>query len=170
MSDEYTSRKHPHRLDPEDYRRPGQPCHIVLCTKDRRPFLVEEGVPGLLVDAMDTGAELNGCEIMAYCIMPNHLHLFVRVGPSGGDILDFIHSFKTWTGRQLKLRGYVSPAWQRSCHDRHARCDSNVVAAIAYMMENPLRAGLCRKVEEWPWSEFRLRIRGNAVRCTDGNG
>lgn len=169
MSDDYTSRRHPHRLDPDESRRSGQPCHVVLCTKDKRAFLTGDSVPALLVDAMDTSAGLNGCEIMAYCIMPDHIHLFVRVGPDGGDIFAFIHSFKTWTGRQLKLRGCEHQVWQRSCHDRHARCDSNVVAAISYVMENPIRAGLCRAAGEGPWSEFRLRIRAKGEPEAEGD-
>ncbi len=163
MSDDYTSRKHPHRLDPDEYRRPGQSCHIVTCTKDKRKLLTDHGVPRVLVDSMDTSANLKGCQILAYCIMPNHMHIFVRVGPNGGDMLAFLHSFKTWTGRQLKLRGYPSPVWQRSCHDRHTRCDDDVPEKIHYVMRNPVRAGLCRTIEEWPWSEFRLRIRGRGA-------
>lgn len=34
--------------------------------------------------------------------MPEHLHTLVRVAPDGGDILRYIHSFKTWTGRVMR--------------------------------------------------------------------
>ena len=158
--DNHTSRSHPHRLDPEDYRRPGQPCHITIATSKQRRFLIDGGVPELIVETLDRSAARHGCDIMAYCILPDHVHIFVRVKPEGGDIAAFLHSFKTWTGRQLALRGAAAPVWQRSYHDRHTRCRDNVAAVIAYVMRNPVREGLCPRPEDWPYCEYRLRIGG----------
>lgn len=157
---EYTSRSHPHRLPAEDYRRPGQLCHVAMARRAVALSLIDEDVPGLLVGALDESADRHGCEVIAYCIMPDHLHLLVRVGPHGGDIEAFLHSFKSWTGRELTRRAGGVQVWQRSFHDRHARCRRGLAAAVAYIMMNPVRAGLCRTPEEWPFSEFRLETRG----------
>ncbi|MGC9318370.1 MAG: REP-associated tyrosine transposase, partial [Armatimonadota bacterium] len=148
--DHAPSRSHPHRLDPEDYRRPGQPCHVIMGTSKRRQVLTNVGVPELVGRSLDASAQRHGCEIMAYCLLPDHLHVFVRVRPAGGDIEAFIHGFKTWTGRELARRGYRSPVWQRSFYDRHARCDNDVAGTISYVMHDPVRRGLCRSPEDWP--------------------
>lgn len=111
--DGFLQRRHPHRLDAAKYRIPGQPVLVTTCTTERRPVLLDARVRDEIIPALDPAADAHGCEIIAWCLMPEHTHVLLRVGPEGGDILRFIHSFKTWTGRVMREAGFRR-VWERS--------------------------------------------------------
>jgi REP element-mobilizing transposase RayT len=52
--------------------------------------------------------------------------------------------------------------WQRSYWDRHARVDGDVQMMADYILEAPVRAGLCAQWWEWPfsWSRWHGQTRG----------
>lgn len=100
----FLQRRHPHRLDAEKYRIPGQTVLITACTSERRPILLD--ARGVIIAALDPAADTHGCGIIAWCLMPEYIHILVRVAPDGGDILRFIHGFKTWTGRMMREAGF----------------------------------------------------------------
>ena len=62
------------------------------------------------------------------------------------------------TGWQPALPGNDKDAqlpgnlWQREYWDRFIRDEKHYHAAIAYILDNPVSAGLCAHREEWPWS------------------
>jgi putative transposase len=153
----YLCRRHPHRLDPEKYRGPGQPVLTTVCAKDRRPVLTAEAVRDEMIRAMPVAARIGGCQLMAWCLMPDHVHTLLRVGPEGGDILRFLHSYKSWTGRVMTEAGF-SGTWERSFWDRHARSRDDISALISYVLHNPVRSELCEKWDQWPYSEFCMEI------------
>lgn len=93
----------------------------------------------------------------AFCLMPNHHHLIVETHQ---DLLS--------VGLRL-LNGLYAQAFnerhERSGHlfgDRYAafviRDDDHLRAATAYVLQNPVRARLCRHADDWPWSGVRSRL------------
>jgi len=157
MNDNHNDRdrRHPHRFAPDAYWMLWQAVRFTVCTKDRRPELTRRGIPEVLVEALDHNATNNGCEIIAYCIMPDHLHVMACVAQQGGDLIALIDGFKKRTGRALRQMGASFPVWQRNYWDRHARSDRDLAEAIEYILMNPVRKGLCLRPEDWPHSEFR---------------
>ena len=143
-------RRHPHRLDPAEYRIPLQPVGFVVCATDARPILTMRFAPSLLAEAMTVNAATNGVELLAWCIMPEHLHIVAQVAPDGGDLLRFLSGLKTRTGRTLREAGLPAPIWQRSFWDRHLRPKEPLSGLISYVVQNPVRAGLCERWGEWP--------------------
>ncbi len=45
-----------------------------------------------------------------------------------------------------------NPVWQREVWDRFIRDEKHYHAAIAYIHDNPKKAGLVENAEDWPWS------------------
>ena len=96
-------------------------------------------------------------ECHAFCLMPNHHHLIVETRP---DLLS--------VGLHL-LNGRYAQAFnerhERTGHlfgDRFAafviRDDEHLRAAVEYVLQNPVRAGLCRRADAWPWSGARRHL------------
>ncbi len=87
----------------------------------------------------------------AWVIMPNHVHLIVQT-LAGFDLGSAIQGWKTFSARKinqvLRRRGAV---WQREYWDRFIRNEQHYQRAMAYVRENPVRAGLVSRAEDWPW-------------------
>ena len=97
-------------------------------------------------------------QLIAWCIMPNHVHVLIKPKESLGKI---VQSWKSYTGRWALDRnaelglGVPSSAksfWMREYRDRYIRDEEHFHASIKYIHENPVKAGLCREATDWPFS------------------
>lgn len=91
----------------------------------------------------------NKLDLIAVQVMTNHVHLIIR-------LLDEVGLSKTmqWvkgvTAREVnKLRGRKGSIWMVDYFDRIIRSESNLNEKLKYMFENPVRAGLIDKPEDW---------------------
>lgn len=95
--------------------------------------------------------------LLAWCIMPNHVHALAECGaawPLGG----IVHSWKSFTAKAAnRVLGRTGEFWMPDYHDRFIRDQNHLQAAIEYVEQNPVKAGLCRQPEEWSFSSARPR-------------
>ena len=91
-----------------------------------------------------------------WCLMPNHVHVLIEAWASLETI---VRSWKSYTGRwalaQNVRLGLGIPGkvfWMRDYWDRFIRDRYHLEKTLAYIHENPVKAGLCSRAEEWPWS------------------
>jgi len=90
-------------------------------------------------------------ELLAYCLMPNHVHLIPVPDAEGAlaDAMKAVH--QTYAKRQNAQRNVVGHLWQ----GRFYSCvmdEAHLWAAIRYIERNPVRAGLMARAEDYPWS------------------
>jgi len=88
----------------------------------------------------------------AWVVMPNHVHLIVQM--LGNHALsDAIESWKRYTATRInRLLGRKGAFWQEDYWDRYVRDEIHFKNAVAYVHENPVKAGLIQKAEDWAWS------------------
>src|SRR5438093_3976224 len=94
--------------------------------------------------------------LLAYCLMPNHFHL--ALWPVGdGDLSRWMHWLMTVHVRRYH-RHYHSDGhvWQGRFKAFPIQEDDHLRAVLRYVERNPLRAGLVRRAEDWPWSSLHL--------------
>ncbi|MGH8476298.1 MAG: REP-associated tyrosine transposase [Methylococcales bacterium] len=96
--------------------------------------------------------------LIAWCIMPNHVHCLIEPAMSLPKI---VQSWKSFTGRWALARnaelglGVPVPAkhfWMREYWDRYIRDEAHFHSAVKYIHDNPVKAGLCHAHRDWPWS------------------
>lgn len=96
-------------------------------------------------------------DLLAYTIMPNHVHMVFTSLPDGEDAYYAL----PWIMHRLKRRsawnantvlGRQGTFWQREFYDHYARDGREVERIVGYVLENPVKAGLAASREEWPWS------------------
>jgi REP element-mobilizing transposase RayT len=93
--------------------------------------------------------------IIAWCIMPNHVHVVVEILEKY-LLEEILHSWKSYSAHEAnKLLGRCGSFWFREYHDRDIRNTNHLEDAIAYVENNPVKAGLTRTKEEWQWSSAR---------------
>jgi REP-associated tyrosine transposase len=83
--------------------------------------------------------------------MPNHLHVVVTPVLSGASSLTFIDRFKGWSSREIRRASPREKIWQPRSYDHLLREDEDLHAIEAYILGNPVRAGLSSSPEEYPW-------------------
>jgi REP element-mobilizing transposase RayT len=89
----------------------------------------------------------NRYRLVAWCVMPNHVHVIFRLFP-GQELANVVRSWKTYTARKAnRLLGRSGTFWQREYYDRLIREDGELDRAIEYVLSNPERAGLVG----WRW-------------------
>ena len=88
-------------------------------------------------------------QIIAWVIMPNHVHLLIT--PMENEHLPVIlHSIKSYTAQKAnKLLSRRGQFWQRESFDRYIRDQKHFFAVIRYIENNPVKAGLCLRPEDW---------------------
>ena len=91
-------------------------------------------------------------DLCAWVVMPNHVHLVLRV--HAGQPLDrLVQSWKSYTAKRINaITGRAGRVWQSEYHDRYVRDEAGYAAALAYVENNPVAAGLCSAAQDWRWS------------------
>jgi putative transposase len=95
-------------------------------------------------------------DLLAWAIMPNHVHVLVRIRDTPMAVL-----IKNWKGRIAreanKLLRRPGPFWEREYWDTYMRAEEQLVRARRYIEQNPVKARLVCQAKDWPWSSARLR-------------
>ena len=90
--------------------------------------------------------------LIEWCIMPNHVHVLIEQSP-GHRLSDIVQAWKSFSSKQAnRLLGRSGPFWAREYFDRYIRDEGHLAAARRYIRENPVKARLCERAEDWPWS------------------
>ena len=77
-------------------------------------------------------------------LMPDHVHMLATFGPSAG-MKTVIRNWKRYTARHAGID------WQRDFFDHRLRNDESFTDKANYILNNPVRAGLVARVEDWPY-------------------
>jgi len=89
--------------------------------------------------------------VHAYCLMDNHFHLIVE--NTGGVLSRFMRAVHTRFGFRYRHamggRGYV---FQDRFKSTLIQNNEYLLQAVLYVLTNPVRAGLARTAEAYPWS------------------
>jgi radical SAM protein with 4Fe4S-binding SPASM domain len=107
-------------------------------------------------------------DLIAWCIMPNHVHVIVRPLASN-DLADILHSWKSFTAKQAnKSLGKTGAFWQEEYYDHLIRDEEDFNHHLNYLLQNPERAGL----KGWQWvgtqKKKQKETRGQDARGTQG--
>ena len=90
--------------------------------------------------------------LVAWCVMPNHVHVLFRV-VEGFGLSDVVHNWKSFTAHEAnKLLRRKGVFWLNDYHDRYIRDDEHYRNAINYIHNNPVKAGLVATPEQWLYS------------------
>ena len=109
------------------------------------------------------GVALIGMRILSYCIMPNHWHL-VLYPQKDTDMSEFMRWVTTTHVRQRRTatktvgEGHL---YQGSYKSFPIETDEHLNTVIRYVEQNPLRAKLVERAEDWQWSSLYRRQRNN---------
>jgi putative transposase len=118
--------------------------------------LRQDAVAAVVVESLFRGVALGHYELAAWVVMANHVHVLLL--PKGAPSR-LLKSLKGATAREAnRLLGTTGePFWQRETYDHWVRDGAEWNRIAAYIENNPVRAGLCARPEEFPWSSANPR-------------
>jgi putative transposase len=89
--------------------------------------------------------------IHTYCLMPNHFHLVVE--SELNDLSRGMHHLNGVYAQRFNRRHERSGhLFQERFGVRAIGDEAYLYGACAYVLDNPVRAGLCESPDDWPWS------------------
>ena len=125
---------------------------LTVSTKDRKRILDTPIIHDTLRAIWAKSAEINGWHVGQYVIMPDHVHLFARPGRDADEMAVWIKAWKSVSSRtinrELVQNGSV---WQADYFDRYLRTGESYSEKWGYVSENPARAGLVSRADDWPF-------------------
>lgn len=86
-----------------------------------------------------------------YVILPDHVHLFVVMPAEGIPLARWVQSLRANSGKTLLALGHAKPHWQEGFFDHLLRSGESYAEKWVYVMQNPVRAGLVGRAEDWPY-------------------
>ncbi|MBP3985153.1 transposase [Pseudoxanthomonas helianthi] len=86
----------------------------------------------------------------AWALMPDHLHWLFQL--LDGPIGTAMQRFKSRSARAIRLlTGGAGPLWQRGYYEHRLRSDEDLIAQARYIIANPVRAGMVKRIEDHPY-------------------
>ena len=83
--------------------------------------------------------------------MPDHCHVLLIAVHDGASFIPFVNAFKQTTSFEFS-RSCGGRLWQAGYCERVLRNDEASMRVARYILENPVRAGLTRTFQEYPFS------------------
>src|SRR5436190_44743 len=122
-------------------------------------FLKDPMVAKLVQDSL-LKFEGDRYNLFAWCVMPNHEHAMMTRSESH-ELETIMQAHKSYTAHEAnKLLRRKGRFWMDEYFDRYVRNQDHFYNALRYIENNPVRARLCAKPSDWPFSSAWFRKRG----------
>jgi putative transposase len=122
-----------------------------MCAFERREYFVDAGCTALVRTELLRTASDHTVEVIAYCFMPDHVHILLEGGGPTVDVNHCAAAFRQRAGYAYRrLRG--GRLWQDGYFDRLLRREEATCKVAGYIIGNPVRAGLCAEPTRYPFS------------------
>ncbi len=153
------------------------PClSITSVAHDRLPVFRTDALKDIVCAALDEARHSGGFSIFAYVIMPDHLHLITHGPLKPSETLRFLNGISghriishlkenNYTGSLAKLqdtrkaRGHTYSLWDGHSHVLPIFSEALLMQRVNYLHQNPVRAGLAARGEDYTWSSLRCWMR-----------
>lgn len=138
---------------------PNFPHHVTQRGNRRQPvFFCDEDYQAYL-DYVKCAAKQAKVEILAYCLMPNHVHFVAVPTCQEGLRHTFGDAHQRYTRRINFREGWRGYLWQGRFFS-NVMDERHLVATVRYIELNPVEASLCALATDWPWSSVHAHLAG----------
>jgi REP element-mobilizing transposase RayT len=142
------SRHHPAHFPVAEWDGKPPIVFVTICSDRKRKLFDRKTSVRLFCD---TWIAAEGWSVGRWVAMPDHIHFFVRPAILAHPPLKkWVQYWKALVSRQWPDAG-EQPIWQQDFWDRQLRHGESYHEKWQYVVENPVRAGLVRASEEWPF-------------------
>ncbi|QKT03873.1 transposase [Ectothiorhodospiraceae bacterium 2226] len=139
---------------------PGIPWHIIQRGNNRTPCFYADADYRVYLDVLKEQALKQGCQVHAYVLMTNHVHLLLTPERADSVALLMKHlgqRYVQYVNRTYRRSGTLWEGRFRSCL---AQSDQYLLTCQRYIELNPVRACMVDHPADYPWSSYRTNGQG----------
>jgi putative transposase len=134
------------RLKNFRYDAPGVVYHVIIGSRNKVTLFVNEVANKQVLDIVETACSVHKYELLAFCLMPDHLHLLVQSQAVATDLRSFVRAMKSFCTRSVGRK-----IWQTGFYEHVMRTSEDVKKTAEYIINNPVRKKLVKRAEDYPW-------------------
>ncbi|SRR5579883_2892329 len=138
-----------HRLPLEAYRGYTR-VSFTACILRRARYFISQDRFEIHRDHLLRALKQHECESDLYVFMPDHVHVIITGMSTNADAYTAMKKFKQYSGFWLGRHGN-EVQWQEDFYDHIHRVDEDLRTQMFYILNNPVRAGLCDQWQDYPF-------------------
>ena len=151
-------KKSPHSKDLRKgrYSQHNQSYLVTTNTEQRQTVFTDFYLDRIVVQAMRHQHQEGNIQSLAFVLMPDHLHWLFTL-QNDNSLAEVMKQVKGTSSfliqKNRRERGDIQlyqPLWQEGYHDRALRKEEDLQQIARYIVANPLRAGLVKKIGDYP--------------------
>ncbi len=145
---------------------PDCPHHVIQRGNRQQPVFFSDNDRRKYLTLLAKHCADHSVRCLAWCLMSNHIHL-VLVPPSVDALRAVLSRTHTSYAQRINLREGLSGHLFQGRYASYAMDLAYLMIAVRYIENNPVKAGLVARAEQWPWSSARAHINGTGDGLTD---
>ena len=133
---------------------------------NRQEIFLEEEDNIKFIETLKKYKEIFGYDLFGYCLMGNHLHLLLKENKESlGTIVQRIcSSYVLWYNKKY---GRIGHLFQERFKSEPVEGDTYFLVVLRYIMQNPVKAGIVSKAQDYKWSNYKDFIDKNIYKEKD---
>jgi len=145
-------RKQIHLVD-YDYSNTNMIYFVTICTWNKKEYFKNKEIVQYIEMEIDYRSRVaQEVTIFAYCIMPDHLHLLLKLNEGyGKSLANWVAAFKKYNTRILSMVHDIKPLWQANYYEHVVRKDELLKTIAEYIANNPVRKNFVHQWMDYPF-------------------
>jgi len=140
--------------------------HVTLRGINQQQIFEDEEDNEKFLQIMEECKKVSGFELYAFCLMGNHIHLLLKVVAEDVDqIIKRIGvRYVFWYNWKYQRAGHL---FQDRFKSEPVENDRYLLAVVRYIHQNPIKANICDRLEDYRWSSFNEYVGSRRIADCD---
>ena len=141
----------------------GYPLHIMVKGHNSQPIFFSDEERRSYLEWLRDAAREYDLAIHAYALMPNHVHILAtpKTELSASRVMQSVG--RRYAQMFNRVHGTTGTVWEGRYRSCLVDPDTFFLLCQKYIEQNPLRAGLVQKPEDWHWSSYRHHVGAETI-------
>ena len=128
--------------------------HLMLRGINRQQIFEDESDAERFLEVLASYKETCRYELLGYCLMGNHVHILLKIGhePLQTVMRRIAAKYVYWYNVKYERVGHL---FQERFRSEPVEDDAYLMTVLRYIHRNPVKAGLCRKPENYQFSSYK---------------
>jgi len=139
---------------------PGVPQHLIVRGNNRNAMFRDDADRQIFLGLLSEGLSASTCELHAYVLMTNHVHL-LTTGHREGELSVLMRRVEGKFARLMNMRwGRTGTLFEGRFRSSLVESEAHLINCMVYIELNPVRAGLVASPGDFPWSSYGQNASG----------
>lgn len=139
----------------------GHPQHVIIRGNNREPIFYADEDYQFYLEKLLKACEKHDCEIYAYVLMTNHVHLLITPFKKDGisKVIQMVGRYYVQYFNYIYQR--TGTLWEGRYKATLIDSEQYALSCYRYIELNPVRADMVEHPSDYPWSSYRVNALGN---------